>query len=293
MNMAGNTSNPLTLSPSHLLHSRRLKTCFTSSRVIKALAACCLLALLAGCAPVGGLVVSERDMPPPEALLERLRADAAPGKVLTGILHVTASLPRERHTFRIAAAAMHPDRLRLEDLSVIGLPDFMLTVRGEEIRMFLPRSGEFLIGTESSEEIRRIFPPPLRPLDLVALLYGQPPGIPGAKTLRGSVDGNRFRVDVYTGGNWAQSLWVDPATGRLARLEIAGRNGGTGYTAQFHDFTEAGSIVVPGRIEIETAGPATLGLSLRNTDPELAGRDDDGDFFLLTPPEGVTPRAAR
>ena len=259
-------------------------------RLAAAVLACCLLA---GCAREGGLVVPARDMPPPEALWERLRADAAPGKILTGILHVTASLPRERHTFKIAAAAMRPDGLRLEDLSVIGLPDFMLTVKGEEIRLFLPRSGEFLIGTESSEEIRRIFPPPVRPLDLVALLYGQPPGIPGAKTLRGSVDGNRYRVDVYAGGNWAQSLWVDPATGRLARLKIAGRNGGTAYTAQFHDFTEAGSIVVPGRIEIETAGPAAVRLSLRNTDPELADRDDDRDFFLLTPPEGVTPRAAR
>ena len=248
---------------------------------------------MAGCAREGGLAVSGRDMPPAEALWERLVADDAPGKVLTGILHVTASLPGKRHTFKIAAAAMRPDRLRLEDLSVIGLPDFMLTVKGEEIRMFMPRSGEFLIGTESSEEIRRIFPPAVRPLDLVSLLYGQPPGIPGAKTLRGSVDGNRFRVDVYTGGDWAQSLWVDPATGRLARLEIAGRNGGTAYTAQFHDFTEAGSISVPGRIEIETAGPATVRLSLRNTDTELADRDDDGDFFLLSPPEGVTPRAAR
>ncbi|NPV05591.1 MAG: DUF4292 domain-containing protein [Syntrophaceae bacterium] len=252
-----------------------------------------LLALLAGCAPVGGLVVSERDMPPPEALLDRLGADDAPGKVLIGILHVTASLPRERHTLKIAAAAMRPDRLRLEDISVIGLPDFMLAVRGEEIRMFLPRSGEFLIGTESSEEIRRVLPPPLRPLDLVALLYGQPPGVPGAKTLKGSVDGNRFRVDVYAGGRWAQSLWVDPASGRLARIEIAGRDGGTAYAAQFHDFTDVGSIAVPGRIEIETSGLAAVRLSLRNTAPELAERDDDRDLFLLTPPEGVTPRAAR
>jgi len=107
------------------------------------------------------------------------------------------------------------------------------------------------------------------------------------------VDGNRFRVDVYAGGNWAQSLWVDPATGRLARIETAGRNGGTAYTALFHDFTDAGSITVPGRVEIETAGLAAVRLSLRNPNPELADRDDDRDLFLLTPPEGVTPRAAR
>ena len=69
------------------------------------LALCCLLALLAGCAHEEGFVVSEKDMPPPEALFERLSVDAAPGKVLTGILQVTASLPGERHSFKIAAAA--------------------------------------------------------------------------------------------------------------------------------------------------------------------------------------------
>ena len=252
-----------------------------------------LIVLLAGCAHEEGLVVSEKDMPPPEALFERLSADAAPGKILTGILHVTASLPGERHSFKIAAAARRPDSLRLEDLSVIGLPDFMLTVQGAEVRMFLPRSGEFLIGTESSEQIRRIFPPSVKPLDLVALLYGQPPGIPGAKTLKGSVERNRFRLDVYAGGHWAQTLWVDPASGRMTRLDIADRSGNTAYKALFHDFTDAGPITVPGRIEIETAGPATVRLSLRNAEPEFVTQDDDRDFFRLRPPEGVTPRRSR
>ncbi len=127
--------------------------------LIKMLVAlCCLIGSLAGCAHEEGLIVSEADMPPPEALFERLTSDAAPGKTLVGILHVAASLPGERYTFKIAAAAKRPDCLRLEDLSVIGLPDFMLTVKGDEIRMFLPRSGEFLVGTESSGHVRRIFP---------------------------------------------------------------------------------------------------------------------------------------
>lgn len=258
-------------------------------RLVAAVLACCLLA---GCAHEERRVVSEKDMPPPEALFERLSADAAPGKVLTGILYVTAHLPRERHAFKIAAAAKRPDSLRLEDLSVIGLPDFMLTVKGAEIRMFLPRSGEFLIGTESSDAVRRVFPPSVKPIDLVFLLYGRPPDIAGTKTLKSSVDGNRFRLDVYTGGNWAQSIWVDPATGRVDRLEIADRQGKTAYRARFQDFTDVGSIAVPGRIEIETADLAAVRLSLRNPDPEIAARDDDPDFFLLKPPEGITPRAA-
>jgi len=256
------------------------------------LAVCCLLTTLAGCAHEEGLVVSEKDMPPPEALYERLSADPAPGAMLTGILQVTASLPGERHSFKIAAAARRPDSLRLEDLSVIGVPDFMLTVQGAEVRMFLPRSGEFLIGTESSEAIRRVFPPPVKPLDLVSLLYGLPPGVAGTKTLKGSVDRNRFRLDVYAGGTWAQSLWVDPASGRMTRFETADRNGKTAYSVRFDDFTNAGPIAVPGRIEIETAGPATVRLSLRNPEPELVTQDDDRDFFRLRPPEGVTPRTA-
>ena len=133
----------------------------------------------------------------------------------------------------------------------------------------------------------------MKPLDLVALLYGQPPGISGAKSLKGSVDGNRFRLDVYARGAWAQSLWVDPVTGRLAKVEIADRNGSTAYRALFHDAVEVGSLTLPGRIEIETEGMAKVRLSIRNTDMELVSRDDDPDFFLLKPPEGFTPRPSK
>ena len=292
MNMARSTSNLLTLSPSHLLHACMSRTCIMI-RLVAAALACCLIGSLAGCAHEEGLVVSEADMPPPEALYERLTADAAPGKSLIGILHVVASLPGERYTFKIAAAAKRPDCLRLEDLSVIGLPDFMLTVKGDEIRMFLPRSGEFWVGTESSEHLRRIFPPAVKPLDLVALLYGHPPDVSGAKSLKGSVDRNRFRLDVYARGAWAQSLWVDPATGRLAKVEIADGHGKTAYRALLHDFAEMGTLVVPARIEIETEGMATVRLSIRNTDMEIVSRDDDPDFFLLKPPEGITPRLSK
>jgi len=254
------------------------------------LVVCCLIGSLAGCAHEEGLVVSEADMPPPEALFEKLTADAAPGKTLVGILHVTANLPGERYTFKIAAAAKRPDCLRLEDLSVIGLPDFMLTAKGEEIRMFLPRSGEFWVGTGSSEHVLRVFPPAVRPLDLVALLYGQPPGVSGEKSLKGSIDGNRFRLDVYARGAWAQSLWIEPATGRLTKVEIADGHGKTAYKALLHDFAEMGSLTVPAGIEIETEGMAKVRLSIRNTDMEIVSRDDDPDFFLLKPPEGITPK---
>ena len=240
----------------------------------------------------------------PGSTLRKTHRRCRPGKTLIGILHVVASLPGERYTFKIAAAAKRPDCLRLEDLSVIGLPDFMLTVKGAEIRMFLPRSGEFLVGTESSEHDPAHLPargetagPRGAPLRATPRAYSS------AKSLKGSVDGNRFRLDVYARGTWVQSLWVDPATGRLAKIEIADGHGNTAYRALFHDFVEMGSLTVPARIEIETEGMAKVRLSLRNTDMELVSRDDDPDFFLLKPPghnpagsptkKGAQPRGRR
>ena len=254
---------------------------------------CFLFGALSGCAHKEASVISEADMPPAEALYEKITSDTEPGKTLAGILYVVASAPGTRYTFKIAAAAKRPDRLRLEDLSVIGLPDFMLTVSGSEIRMFIPRSGEFLVGTESSEHVRRVFPPSVRPLDLVALLYGQPPSVPGTKSLKGSIDRNSFRLDIYTRGNWSQSLWVDPQTGRLAKAEIADSYGKTAYRASFSAYTELGSATLPARIEIETAGVESVRISIRNTDMELVTRDDDAEFFLLKPPERITPKAAQ
>ena len=243
------------------------------------------LLLLTGCAHEEGIVLSEKDMPPAQALYEKLTADPAPGKTLTGILHVTATVPGGRYTFKIAAAAKKPDCLRMEDLSVIGLPDFMLTASGSEVRVFLPRTGEFLVGSETSDHVLRIFPPTVKPSDLVALLYGQPPALPhSVKSLKGSVDGNRYRLDVYAGGNWAQSLWVEPGTGHLARLEVADGSGKTAYSARLQDFTETGPRAVPGRIEIETEGMGRIRFSLRVADMEFVEGDNDPDFFLLKPP---------
>jgi hypothetical protein len=223
----------------------------------------CLLGALSGCAHKEVSVVSEADMPPPTALYERLTSDPAPGKTLVG----------------------------LEDLSVIGLPDFMLTVNGTEIRMLLPHSGEFLVGTDSSQRLRRVFPPAVKPVDLVALLYGQPPGLsPDARQLKGSLDGNRYRLDVYARGKWVQSLWVDPGTGLLAKAEVADANGKTAYRALFSDFAPTATLTLPGRIEIETEGLEKIHLSLRNTDMEITSRDDEPDFFLLKPPSGSTPK---
>jgi hypothetical protein len=262
-----------------------------TSLLKKLVALCCLIGSLAGCAHKEVSVISEADMPPPDALFAKLTADPAPGKTLVGILYVVASLPGERYTFKMVAAAKKPDRLRLEDLSVIGLPDFMLTVCGPEIRMLLPRSGEFLTGSDSSQRLRRVLPSAVKPVDLIALLYGQPPGAtPDARSLKGAVDGNRFRLEVYARGQWVQTLWVDPATGLLVRAEVADEKGKTAYNVQFYDFTKTGPVNLPGRIEIETEGLEKIHLSLRNTDMELTSRDDDPDFFLLKPPPGLTPQ---
>jgi hypothetical protein len=262
-----------------------------TSLLKKLVALCCLIGSLAGCAHKEVSVISEADMPPPDALFAKLTSDPAPGKTLVGILYVVASLPGERYTFKMVAAAKKPDRLRLEDLSIIGLPDFMLTVCGPEIRMLLPRSGEFLTGSDSSQRLRRVFPSAVKPVDLIALLYGQPPGAtPDVKSLKASVDGNRFRLEVYARGQWVQTLWVDPATGLLVKAEVADGKGKTAYNVQFYNFTKTGPLTLPGRIEIETEGFEKIHLSLRNTDMELTSRDDDPDFFLLKPPQGIPPQ---
>jgi hypothetical protein len=254
---------------------------------------CCLFGLLAGCAHREVSTLSEADMPPSEALYEKITSEIDPDKTLTGILHVVASAPGTRYTFKIAAAAKRPDRLRLEDLSVIGLPDFMLTVNGADVRMFFPRTGEFLVGTESAAPIRRIFPSSIRPLDLVPLLYGQPPSISGPKTLKGSIDENFFRLDIYTRGNWTQSLWVDPKTRHLAKANIASSDGKTAYRASFSAYTDTGTATLPARIDIETAGMESVHISIRNTDMELVAREDEAEFFHLKPPEGIRPKAAQ
>jgi len=108
--------------------------------------------------------------------------------------------------------------------------------------MFLPRSGSLWSGRIIGAYPAHL-PPAVKPLDLVAILYGNPWHLQREERKR-PIDGNRFRLDVYAQGTWAQSLWVDPVTGRLVKVKSPTVTE-TRHTGPVHDAVEVGSLTVP------------------------------------------------
>jgi len=67
-----------------------------------------------------------------------------------------------------------PSSLRIEALSVLGPPDFFLTVEGKKLKVCLPEKNECYLGTPEAKNLAPFLPFAISPEKLVSLLMGIP-----------------------------------------------------------------------------------------------------------------------
>lgn len=189
-----------------------------------------------------------------------------------------------------AVAVKLPDRLRIETLSVVGLPEMILTVQGAEARLSLPGKGLFYVG-EAAVCLGRILGFPVDPNDFVSFLVGRVPPLGDDCLKPGDADGEPG----FMGERWNRttkegrvkaSLWFAPGRNVLRGVRVFDDGGAPLYTLSFGDSDERGGVLLPMRIVIRAAGVTTV---LRYLDPEIS--EDGGVSFELPPPAGAAVRA--
>ncbi len=254
----------------------------------------CFLLLVSGCVP-GKAAPIKPFLPPPLDIVEKLSRADLRDKTLTGTAHMTVESPEGFFSANCAIAVRYPSSLRLETMPPLGPPDLYLSLRGNSLKAFLPRKGEFYISRDAERSFPRFIPFSLNFKEIIPLLAGMlPPGTLVNRTaLRGEKEDLLYRIDTFSGEKKRlRSIWLEPAKIELARFEAFGSDGSILYAVTFKDYRTVQKIAVPERVEIRTGGDEGKDASIiriRYSDLQLSSGEDDKDLFDLEIPSGMKP----
>jgi hypothetical protein len=237
-------------------------------------------ALAAGCAP--RLRPPPAGLPPdPVALLAEVRAAQARVVRVQGQARVDLEGPEGASGVDQFVAAERPGRLRLETLDFFGNVLAVLAVDGDDLTLYDARQKIFYRGAATAENVGRLVPVALAPVELVTLLCGSAPILDGEAVDASPVDG-ALRLTLRR-GEALQRLDVGEGGAILHALDS--RSGVVGLEVTLTGHQRRGGVLLPGRVAAR-APAARLALSLRWKSVEVNGPVDPG-LFRLEPPAGA------
>ncbi|GEJ55859.1 DUF4292 domain-containing protein [Anaeromyxobacter diazotrophicus] len=252
----------------------------------RALAAA-LLALLAACARVPPPTLA-RD---PSALLDQVRVAQARVQRVRGAAALRIASPSFSGTVTEFIAAEKPDRVHLETLDFFGTPVAVLVAGGGRFAFYDARAKVFYRGEATPRNISRLLPFELPVEELVTILCGSAPLLPGAPLEVGQDDG--FLLLTLGLGDVGQRVAVgEEASVGWSRVRKAGPPGARpedlnpGYDLEFRAFADRGGARFPREVKLDApASGARLQLSWHD-DVEVNGALER-ELFQLAPPPGV------
>ena len=249
---------------------------------------CLSLTLLTGCASrmKSHPAVIPSDVSSQE-ILSRIASKFPPDDVLLTKGRFTVESPRGRFSTGLVLFAGRPSLLRIEALSLLGLPDLIITGNDQHLKINAIREGKFYIGS-ADQDFSCFLPIYLNARDSVAFILGLPPGVQGAHdTFRGYLlEKDLYRIDLFSGVDKMQTLWVDPIRCILTKVEKYDQ-GEVLYQADLDDYRQVGDHLLPGRIRIRFDRPEQLTMTLRFSSGSI--RKSGEVEFDIEAPAGVQP----
>jgi outer membrane lipoprotein-sorting protein len=244
-----------------------------------------VIAACIGCAPKTAPLPAVMPSAPAEEILKGLSGRIPEDAVLRSKARFTARSEEGRFSTGIVLLAQRPGNLRIESLSIMGLPEIVLTANRKRLKIFAVREEKFYIGS-ADQDLSRFFPIYLSAKEAVSLIFGIPPQAGTVSTLRSRMENNLYRIDLSFGTGTEQTMWLDP--GRLHLMKFEKYEGGESlYSAEFKDYGKVSDAGLPGRIDIRFNRPNPVDLTLRFSESDLEkGAEEE---FDIDPPEGVMP----
>jgi hypothetical protein len=219
----------------------------------------------------------------PEVLLRALKVRSGQLYSMVGGGNLSVRSPRGGGSAGVNIAAERPAKLRTEVLGFFNSPVVLLATNGETMQISLNDKGTFSEGPATAKSLARVVQVSLDPADLVSLLFGDPPILPGANPtgLRVDVDRRAYATTLSAEGR-TEIVYQDVETLLPVGAEVEGPDG---WRAEFADPQTHGDAVIPGRIVLFSAdGQTELKLSYRKVRVNLVVEDN---LFQLTPPKGA------
>lgn len=250
-----------------------------------ALAVACLT--FAGCPRVPPPDLS-RD---PAALLAQVRAAQDRVQRVRGTARVKISSPDVSGTVVEFAAAEKPDRVRLETLDFFGNPASVLVAAGGRFAFLDARANVLYRGDATPENVSRVLPVLLPVEELVTILCGSAPLLPG-RALDASVSDGVLLLTLGLGDVGQQLAIGERASverSRVRRAAAAGtataREAAPAYDLQFEGFHVRSGALFPDQVQLD-APSARSAVRLAWRELDVNGAPDPA-LFRLEPPRGA------
>ena len=227
----------------------------------------------------------------PAALLDQVRAAQARVQRVRGSARVRITSPDLSGTVTEFVAAEKPDRVHLETLDFFGNPAAVLVAAGGRFAFLDHRAGAFYRGDATPENISRLLPVTMPVEELVTILCGSAPLLPG-RALEVGVEGGLVLLTIGL-GDVGQRLAVGEGSAvewsRIRRWEVgpggAPRELAPAYDLVFTAFQDLAGLRFPREVQLDAAS-ARSRVELYWRDLEVEPKLD-ARLFRLEPPRGA------
>ena len=241
---------------------------------LRTLAAACALAIAAACAPPSRPALptgAGTPFPGFDSAYQQATLECAGVRTITAELALSGKAGDTKLRGRINAGFSTPDDMVLEGLAPFGKPAFVLSARGADATLVLPRDERVLRGAAPSAIVEALAGVALTPAELRTAVAGCGLGVPPTPAA-----GRSYGNDSAAADSGAGTLYLRRIEGRW-RLSAVVRDG---LTIQYADFSA-------GRASTVFVRTAVADLVLRLSQTEINVPLDPRVFDIDVPANAV------
>ena len=251
----------------------------SSARALSARSAVALL-LLVGCSRPQ--VVAGPPPDPGALYIEAKKAHGIP-ETLSCDAKAFVEAPENAGRYALHVSVKRPASLRIEALTAMGDPAAVLVADQGRFALLDLRNNVFYRGPATPENLSRLIPAPLRDEELVALITGDIPELPGGRPDSAARDGDGYRLTILT-----PQLRQEVLLGgdfRIVQVRRSDAAGSLLWSVGLDEHDDSSGAQLPRLLHLEApAGRIKVDLRLRNV---LAGKPPPSGAFLLGVPPGM------
>jgi hypothetical protein len=223
--------------------------------------------------------------PPPDPGALYIQARKAHGvpETLTCDAKAFVEAPENAGRYALHVSVKRPASVRIEALSPIGDPAAVLVADQGRFALLDLRSNVFYRGPATPENLSRLIPAPLRDEELVALITGDIPELPGGRPDSAARDGDGYRL-VIASSRLRQEVTLG-ADLRVVQVRRFDTKNELLWSVVLDEHDDSSGAQVPRLLHLEApSGKTRVDLRLRNI---LAGKPPPSGAFLLGAPPGM------
>jgi hypothetical protein len=236
-------------------------------------------------------------LPDPAALWNQARAAHLLPETLSGEAKAFVDAPENGGRYGLNLAVKKPRSIRIEALTPLGDPAAVLIATDGRFALLDLRSNVYYRGPSTPENLSRLLPAPLRDEELVALLTGGIPDLPGAEPVEVRRDGGDLRLVLSTvspgavdarGYQQEVVLGDDLRVKEVRRSRVLGGQTELLWSVQLDEHDGASGQQIPRLLHFMAPERHTeVDLRLRDL---LVGKPPPANAFAPLPPAGIPVR---